>query len=758
MYQASNPLNGAVPSNLVALRFGPFELDVRSGEMKRHGSGVRIQPQPFKVLVLLANRPGDVVTREEIQAEVWPAGTFVDFEQSLNFCIRQIRAALGDNALAPRYIETLPRRGYRWVGGPVERVTSGARLREWPRPLAADAARPADGVEEAPAEGVDPDSVLPAPVDVLAETPARGVPAPVLSTSRVVTAAVPRGARAAGPAAARGRRDRPRSRGRRPRREARLARAGAGRAAHVPAPHLPPRARQLGAVRAGRAGRLLRRVGRPARPRCTSRAPTRVTSGPRTSPTRGSSRVSSSGEVAFLRDGVLSRAPLAGGPPKDVLKGVLAADWTPDGADFAIARMVDGRLQLEFPVGHAIGPVLRTSRLRVSPDGRYLALTQHPQPDDDRGGVVVFDRSGRKVAACDGWGSLEGLAWRGDEVWFTATRVGADSSLHALSLDGRERTVLSGMGRLVLHDAAADGRLLLERANLRLEMLLEREGQPEAVDLSWLDFSSATSISADGSTVLFYESGQGGGPDYTTFVRRTDGSLPVRVGTGRALGLSPDGQWMLSIPLREPDRVDVVPVGPGEPRQVRIAGAAAHETAGFVGDGRTIFVSTRDQAGKRATWLVGADGSNPRRLATPEGRSLSMNTFSPDGSRFLMSCPDAERTCVFRVDGGAPVAGRRDARELVACRLGRPRPPLLPRDDEARAGEAVAARSRDRARPGPRRDRTERPRRGAGHPRRRRVARRTRVGVQRSAPALRPARRVERPLTLLSSAPAHPRA
>jgi hypothetical protein len=99
----------------------------------------------------------------------------------------------------------------------------------------------------------------------------------------------------------------------------------------------------------------------------------------------------------------------------------------------------------------------------------------------------------------------------------------------------------------------------------------------------------------------------------------------------------------------------VVPVGPGEPRQVRIAGAAAHETAGFVGDGRTIFVGTRDAAGKHATWLVGVDGSSPRRLALPEGRSLSMNTFSPDGTRFLTSCPDAERTCVFRVDGGAPV-------------------------------------------------------------------------------------------------------
>ena len=121
MHRASNPLNDAAEPQLLALRFGPFELDVRSGELRRNGTTVRLQPQPFKVLVLLACRPGDVVTREEIQAEVWPAGTFVDFEQSLNFCVRQIRAALGDNANAPRYVETLPRRGYRWVGGPVER-------------------------------------------------------------------------------------------------------------------------------------------------------------------------------------------------------------------------------------------------------------------------------------------------------------------------------------------------------------------------------------------------------------------------------------------------------------------------------------------------------------------------------------------------------------------------------------------------------------------------------------------------------------
>ncbi len=97
------------------LRFDIFELDTGSGEIRRNGDRIKLPPQPFRVLELLVRRSGEVLTRAEISERIWCGDTFVDFEQGLNFCIRQIREALGDTAVAPRFIETLPRRGYRFL-------------------------------------------------------------------------------------------------------------------------------------------------------------------------------------------------------------------------------------------------------------------------------------------------------------------------------------------------------------------------------------------------------------------------------------------------------------------------------------------------------------------------------------------------------------------------------------------------------------------------------------------------------------------
>src|SRR5687767_197458 len=104
--------------------FGHFSFDAASGTLLRQGAPVRLQPQPARVLAILLARAGDVVSREDLRQQIWPEGTYVDFERGLNFCIAQIRSALGDTATSPRYVETLPKRGYRFVA-PVSRAEAG---------------------------------------------------------------------------------------------------------------------------------------------------------------------------------------------------------------------------------------------------------------------------------------------------------------------------------------------------------------------------------------------------------------------------------------------------------------------------------------------------------------------------------------------------------------------------------------------------------------------------------------------------------
>ena len=96
-------------------RFGVFELDLAAGELRKNGAKLRLQEQPFQVLALLLERAGDVVTREELRQKLWPADTFVDFDHSLNTAVNKLRETLGDSASSPRYIETLARRGYRFI-------------------------------------------------------------------------------------------------------------------------------------------------------------------------------------------------------------------------------------------------------------------------------------------------------------------------------------------------------------------------------------------------------------------------------------------------------------------------------------------------------------------------------------------------------------------------------------------------------------------------------------------------------------------
>jgi DNA-binding winged helix-turn-helix (wHTH) protein len=107
------------PSSPRPIRFGVFQLDVQAGQLLKNGRVVRLKPQPFKLLQLLVTRAGEVVTREEIREALWGAETFVDFEQGVNSAIKQVREALNEDAEHPLYLETVPKRGYRFIA-PIE--------------------------------------------------------------------------------------------------------------------------------------------------------------------------------------------------------------------------------------------------------------------------------------------------------------------------------------------------------------------------------------------------------------------------------------------------------------------------------------------------------------------------------------------------------------------------------------------------------------------------------------------------------------
>src|SRR5262245_32578460 len=109
------------PTSLAGFRFGTFEVDLASASLRREGLEVRLRGRPFDILLLLLETPGEVVTREQLKQHLWAQDTFVDFDHGLNAAMNRLRVALGDSADSPRYIQTLPRRGYRFLA-PVHRV------------------------------------------------------------------------------------------------------------------------------------------------------------------------------------------------------------------------------------------------------------------------------------------------------------------------------------------------------------------------------------------------------------------------------------------------------------------------------------------------------------------------------------------------------------------------------------------------------------------------------------------------------------
>ena len=606
------PKNGVpqMQNGTHTVRFGAFEADLHSGEVRKSGIRIKLQEQPFKVLQVLLERPGDLVTREELQSRIWPEENFGDFDHAVNVAIGKLRTALGDSADNPRFVETVPRRGYRFVA-PLE---SSSILEALP-------------------------STTPTTVKVTGEDKVnlkwilRGI-------SGIVVAGI-------------------------------LLALGIFLGRRMVRPHAPEFQRltvQHGTVFSARFAPDGQNVIYSA---SWDGAPVEIFatdvnfSGTRSLGLQNTAllAVSSSGEMAVEESpgprfmltlrGTLGQVPFTGGSPRQIAENVDYADWAPDGKSLAIVRELAGKQRLEFPVGHVLYETTGwVSHPRVSPKGNEVAFLDHPISKDDRGVVAVVDLAGNKRVLSTGWESEEGLAWSpgGKEVWFSAAEAGLQRRIYAVDLEGNSRLAFRAPGGVTLQDIAPDGRLLLTRDEQRAGIMSLAPGATNERDLSWLDWSLPTDLSPDGTRVLFDEQGEQVGPSYTVAMRDLRGSPPVPLGEGMAGGFSPDGKW--AVATVDYSQLVLLPTGTGTSKRIERGNIQQYgHPVRWLSDGKRIIFAGNLPGRPAQCFIQNIDGGQPRPV-TPEG--VSSCHISPDGKLIASTAFATKEGLLYSVDGGPP--------------------------------------------------------------------------------------------------------
>ena len=370
----------------------------------------------------------------------------------------------------------------------------------------------------------------------------------------------------------------------------------------------------------------------------------------------------------WIRSGTLGRVALGGGAPREILEHVTDADISPDGKDFAVVREIVGKRQrLEFPVGKV---VLETygwmSYPRISADGAHVAFFEHPQYGNDDGFLVVATRGGPPRRQTAEWQGLRGLAWSRDgrEIWFTAGPEGAEApangsryELFALRPGGRARLVYGPPMDLRIHDISSNGAVLLTGEDDRVEVGGFLQGDAKERDLSIWSNEAVSGVAQDGSAYVGLEqSAPGAGLEPIFYFRRASESAPVRLGNGTAIGMSPDGRWVLGqvgVSRGASTPLTLFPTGPGDPRPLPLGKVTARpvvqEFASWSADGsKLLFVGSEGDRPRRA-WLLDLRSPGPPRPVTPEGSSLAV--LSPDGGS--VAAVDSEgKLSVYSVSDG----------------------------------------------------------------------------------------------------------
>ncbi len=513
--------------------FGSFELSIDTGQLKKHGVRVKLQGKSFQILRALVETPGRVVSREELRMRLWPADTFVDFESGLNTAANRLRSALGDSADNPIYIETLPRVGYRFLtpvtvrkaaDNGVRNLASGALELEPPTAITGHAAPFVESFNSAAARRSFPLGLRVGIFLVMTLAVAACVYWLAHKRAESALAFRPLTFKSGSVGQARFTAD--------GKSVVYSAEWGDEGSRLYQADLANPDAHDLGYRDAWLAA------------------------------------VSPDADIALFQKTaddypmVLEQCPLHGGKPRIISKGVLGADFGPD-RGLCLTQIHGREYSLEFPPGRRLYTTNhQISHARVSPRGDAVAFLEHPIPGDDAGEVMLIDTTGRTRVLSSGWASAEGLAWpaSGDEVWFTAARSGLVRQLMSVDLTGHTRQVMRTPGSLDLEDISKSGQVLLARSSERMSMSLVNLKQGSVQSVSRFDWSRVAAISADGDSILFDESGEGGGKGYSVYLYHVRSHVFDRIGDGRAMDLSPDGRWAITQPADTTARLDLVSV------------------------------------------------------------------------------------------------------------------------------------------------------------------------------------------------------
>jgi eukaryotic-like serine/threonine-protein kinase len=369
--------------------------------------------------------------------------------------------------------------------------------------------------------------------------------------------------------------------------------------------------------------------------------------------------------------GTLATASLGGGAPRALANDVRFADWGLNN-ELAVVRKRAGGDRLEYPVGRVLHEGGYLVFPRVDSQGRRVAVVSAPVgseailqriPDVGtaaRVSLLVIDSDGTRRTLSSAWPWVTGVAWSpaGNELWFSALR-GQVGTLHAVTLDGRERPVMRMPGSLRLHDVSADGSVLLTQMAPRVVTMVKTANEEFERPYSWFDAGIVAELSPDGRWLLFTEGGEAVDGRQTMYLRPTDGtSPPIRLGEGIALALSPDAAWVLSLRSGPPQQqLMLVPAGAGEPVVLPRGSIEAYEQnyASFFPDGRRVLFHARQRGEGLRVFTQELPAGDPQPI-TPVLADITYGVISPDGQWVVASIAEAGgvRHMLYPAAGGAP--------------------------------------------------------------------------------------------------------